>query len=212
MGKKKSLYGIGGAMRSAHPPQIKPNITVRHKYRFVASAAASVVLTTKSLCRAFGYCCTTSTTASSVIAAARIISLELWSPPASQGAASTCTVQWVGAVSTTVNPGLSAVEASDTSVSPAYPAHIRTRPPVRSLAADWFIEGVSGTVGNLCTVNAPSGTILDIEAEIIFGDGGASSPASFVVAAGTAGLLFYAPADNDTAASGKFQPIGLSTL
>lgn len=209
MPKSKKISRVVGQARGRdqHPPQIKSNLVFSHRYRFVANANAAVNITSRNLVRAAGYVCTTATNGASIVGSVRIKEVEMWAPPASQGAATTCSILWIGASSSV--PGASDIEYSDTSVSTAFPAHVRSRPPPKTLAGDFCQDNSTLAMFSLV---APSGTIVDVDMELMLNDGATVATSNFTVASGTAGLVFYAPLDADTAAAAKLQPISLSTL
>lgn len=203
----KGKSGSGASDRALKPRQISPNLIVRHRYRFsVKTAAIANVVTSVSAMHMCGYAAVTATSGYAIFANARIKEIEVWAPPASQGAASTCTVTWIG--SSALAYGVSNVEASDSSVSTAFPAHVRTSPPVRSFAAEWFGESVNS---NLCTIIAPVGSIIDVDVEMVLGDGSAAGSV-LTVAGASVGSIYYAPLDANTLALSQTVPVGLSSL
>jgi len=152
----------GGKKFGSQPPMLETNVRLGHRFRFVASAAFSGAVTFADIAGAMGVFGTaTNTTVTAWIASLRLKSVELWTPPPSQGAAATCSIDWF---STNQQP---AMEFSDTSVSTAIPAHVRCSPPAKSLAAFWQ---AAGNAANAFELVAPAGTIIDIAVEGILID------------------------------------------
>lgn len=144
------------------PPMLATNIRFRHRYRFDASADFSGTITFAEIAASMGTIGTvTNTTVTLLCNSLRILSVEMWAPPASQGAASTCSIDWY---STTNQP---AFEFSDTTISTAVPSHVQCRPPPFSLAAFWQ---PSNSGANAFTLVAPKNTIIDLTLEGILID------------------------------------------
>jgi hypothetical protein len=175
-------------------------VVVPYHLRFLAGSTASgVTCTGYELGAACGVMAATSTTAYSICQSVKVNKVEMWSPPASQGAASTCSVLWTSAGGTVFTSNM---EISDTTVSTAFPAHVESRPPVRSLAADWI--QVLSTSENVFSITCPSGTIIDVYLTAILADA-SSAPTAVTVAGATVGVLYYQPLDGD---GGVLNPIG----
>lgn len=181
------------------PDQIQAQVIVSHRYRFTSTSGSVATITPVSLLQAMGTCATTTVTGSSIFTSVKISRVSIWSPPASQGAATTCSVTWFG------NTGNSSEkEISDTSVSTAQPAHVDTRPPRNSLASFW--QTTSSTA--LAVLTAPTGSIIDVWVSGILGDGPTTtSPATLTLVGATAGLMYYEPLDGR---GGIYTPVSLT--
>jgi hypothetical protein len=137
----------------------------------------------------------------------RVDKIEVWTPPASQGAAATCSVLFPAAG--TSSQGMPR-EFTDTTVSTAKPAHIRCRPPLHSLCAFW--QNGSNT-NTLFTLVAPSGSIIDIWVSLVLADGARPAGAQQATLVGaTIGNVYYCSLDSSTKAGSLFTPIGLTSV
>ncbi len=181
------------------PPQMSSNIVKKHKYRFVASSAFSGAI---SSLQCFGASGTIGTVLNTTVVgknqSMRIISIELWSPPPSQGSSATCSIEWAG---TNQSP---TQEFSDTSISVTKPAHVFSRPPLDSLCAFWQTAPSINTMMNLV---CPAGTIIDLKLALIECDG--ESPVTFAVSTAVLGQSYYLALDHGT--SDKLVPVSLQT-
>lgn len=182
------------------PPQIKSNVELNHRYRFTSTSATPTALTGNSiLCCAGAMGTNTNAFVTSLFNTARIKLIEIWTPPASQGAAATCSVDWVGYGNAPNR------EFSDTTVSVATPAHVRTSPPQLSLASFWL----NNTIGSVCTITAPVGSIIDIALELILSDDDEASQTVVAVATAVVGTSYYMSLDPN--ATHRFVPVSLTT-
>jgi len=171
-GARKGASGASGgrANRSGNamaPPQIKSNIVITHKYRYTASSAVSgTSFNAGNLVLSAGSMCTvTNTTVTSLFSSVKVDAVEIWSPPASQGSFATCAIEWNGSAAQAVAANL---EISDTSVSTAQPAHLRSHPPPQSLAGFWQTPGIANNA--LFVLNCPAGSIVDVTMSLIMND------------------------------------------
>jgi hypothetical protein len=187
------------------PPQIRTNVIFRHKYRFIATASSSFTVNPIKLASAAGAMCTVANSlCSSLYDSVRIRSVEVWSPAPSQGTATTATLLWNQLAAGISN--MSSIEVSDTSMSTAYPAHIKASPPRESFAANW--QPASGTTPNLMTLSISTGSVVDVDVELILSDSNASTAASTVVT-GVLGIVYYLPLDGTS--SHNVIPVQLTT-
>jgi len=151
---------------------------------------------------AAGAICTTSLiNVTCFSAAVKLNHIKMWSPPASQGSAVTCSVLWAGSVT----PFTPDKEESDTSVSVAVPAHLHARPPKNSLASFW--QTVSSN--NLFTLSAPVGTVIDVNLSLILYDDDGPSAANITTTAATFGATYYLSLD--PVATHRYVPVSLTT-
>lgn len=183
-----------------HPPQIKSNIIFGHRYRFTSTGAAAIPITVALLRGIGGVVATTSTTGAPIAFSVKVRSVEIWTPPASQGALATCSLEWA---SGSTLDSTNTVEVSDTSMSVAEPAHLRTSPPKSSLASFWQHIGAD----QLFVITAPAGSVVDVSMQYVLNDDEAS-PTSVVLAGATVGNMYYMPLDGH---GGVMAPVSLTT-
>jgi len=186
------------------PSQMRANLESSHRFRFVSSNGAATTVSTRDLLQACGCVATTATSASGIFGSVRLKQIELWTPAPSQGASATCSVRWYAS-----NAGIAPNrEVSDTSVSTATPAHLRTSPPRGSLTGFWQVDGLNSQLFDLV---APPGTIIDVWVDLILADGPAEpGAAALTVAGATVGALYYFALDGR--ASGLYLPVSLTTV
>jgi hypothetical protein len=181
------------------PSQFRSNIELSHKYRFVSTNGTATAITgTSLLCASGGVVTVLNTTFKSMFASVKIKRITMWAPPASQGSAVTCSVEWIGQAN---SPNR---EISDTTVSVARNAYVSSSPPPQSLASFW--QNTSS--GNLCTITAPTNTIIDVEVSLILNDDDVAAATS-VVASGTLGGYYFLSLDPN--ATHYYTPVSLVT-
>lgn len=181
------------------PVQFESNIRTHHRYRFVATAGATVSITDTALLGAAGTMCTTvNAFVQSFFQSVRIKRVDVWSAPSAQGANSTCSVEWFGFGN---SPN---IENSDTSLSVAKNAHVSCKPPANSLAAFW--QKATGT--NLFTLTFGTNAIVDVILDLIQSDE-ETVPTAIVVATGVVGHVYYLALDNAT--GHNLVPVSLNT-
>jgi len=194
----------GNSQRIVKPPQLRSNVQLSHTYRFVSTSGTATAVTNGSIIAASGNVCVV---ANSIVATMfqsfKITGLKVWSPPASQGAAVTCSVEWTG------SPNSPNVERSDSTVSVAVPAHIHGPPPPMSLASFWqpVVVG-SGTV-TMFILTAPVGSIIDLSVDLILCDDEASTPFQTSVTTGVLSTIYYLSLDPN--ATHRYTPVSLTT-
>lgn len=188
---KNSL--ITKELKLYHPPQISANIIVGTVLRFIASSASSVAaISNLSLASAMGCIATSATAAHPMVNAVKITKIELWAMPSTTTA--TTVAVWFNS---NLTPYSSQTEMSDSSTSTAEPAHLRVRPPQRSLAADW-IQALAGTASQtIFAVTAPAGSILDVHIAGVLVDGAGQGGPSITLVGATTGGGYYTAADGD---------------
>lgn len=186
---------VGGVL---HPPQLRTNVVVKHRYRFVSTSGTAQSIVADDLTGIAGAICTVAnSTLSKVAKSVKLHSVEIWTPPASQGAAATCSLEWAGA-----SNGPS-IEVSDTTVSVSEPAHVRSVPPQGTPASFW--QNAGG--GQLMIMTCPTGSIIDVVCSHVLYDDAAAG-VTYAVAAGTLGVMYYLPLDGS---SDVFLPASLNT-
>ncbi len=142
-------------------------------------------------------CTVANTTLRYLATSVRVHRVSVWSPPASQGAAATCTLEWK------TFQGDEYKEVSDSTLSVSRPAHISTKPPPGSLA--WLPMGVSSST--CFDLTAPVGSIIDVQCTHVLNDT-AVAGSSYAVGAGSLGVVYYLPLDGGT---DVYLPVGLNT-
>jgi hypothetical protein len=181
-----------------HPPQLRTNVIVKHRYRFTSTSATPQNVTQVDILGIGGAVCSVAnTTLRMIYDTVKLHSVEVWAPPASQGAASTCSLEWIGGTY------FAHTEVSDSSNSVAEPAHIKAVPPAGSDASFWM----NGTVSDIMTLTCPVGSIIDVVCSHLLIDTGVAGTA-YTVAAGSLGALYYLPLDG---ASDVYLPTSLTT-
>jgi len=181
-----------------NPPQIVSNVQVSHKYRFVSTSATSTAITPTSLLGAMGTLGTAALTNTAYFGSVKVASIEMWAPPASQGASTTISVNFIG---TANSPNR---EYSDTTVSVATPAHLKCTPPAMSLASFWQVPSATA----LFTLIAPVGTIIDVMLTGILNDQD-ENPVNITVVTTAAGFSYYLSLD--PVATHRYTPVSLAT-
>lgn len=186
------------------PTSFRANLEVKHRYRFTSTAGNLTAITPNKLLCAAGVMATSSTEGHAIFRAVKLDQIEIWTPPASQGQSATCSVYWS---SGGPNVGMTR-EVSDTTVSTAIPAHVRTSPPANSLAS-FYGAGTTGASPTIASLMAPTGSIIDVWVSLVMADGDFDGAVAVLVAAGT-GRVYYCCLDSVTAATGLYKPVSLS--
>jgi len=185
--------------RKLNPPQLPSNVVITRTYRFRSTSDTKTAVTAGNIGGIAGLVCTVANTTLSYLAvSSKVHRVSIWTPPASQGAAATCSIEWVDI------DAVGSKEFSDTTVSTAFPAHVSSVPPVGSAAYQW--QSTAGG-GALMNITAPIGSVIDVHASHVLFDTGTAAPTA-AVAAGTLGVLYYLPLDGVT---DVFLPVGLNT-
>jgi len=189
------------------PPQLQSNVTLSHRYRFTSTSGTATPITVASLLLASGTVAATSNLVYSPFFSVKVNKVDIYAPPASQGAASTCSIEWFGGLGSMGNQ-----EISDTSNSVSTPARVSSRPPRLSQASFWnnAIHNV-----NLFTLIAPAGSIIDVMLSLIMFDdsepAGSSNPVHYTTgAAATVGDVYFLALDQPT--SSIYTPVSLTTI
>jgi len=182
------------------PAPIRANLEMKHHYRFTSSAATLTSITDTLLLTAAGVMAVSATAANSIHRTVKVNRIEVWTPPAAQGSAATCSVAFPA-------PNNSpAREYSDTTISTAEPAHVIAVPPPQSLCSFWQ----SGTGVTMFNLVAPAGSIIDVWLSLVIGD--ATLGAAAVLVGATTGVMYYCSLDSATAAGSIYTPVGLTRL
>lgn len=191
-------------VHSEHPPPI-PLYQIylkNQRLRFIAtSAQVDTNITYAGLLNTILFA-STATAPYTVFDAVRIRFVEVWSP--SQGTTSsnpplpsTCSVAFANG---TID-GDFAVK-SDTSMT-IHPAHVKARPSVRSLAANWQ----NGVATGAFILNCPIGSVIDVCLDLRDLPGSAAAAVNASIGA-TVGSVFYRGLDALGIGTTTMPPVG----
>ncbi len=189
-------------MNSARPAQFRANPEITRRYRFISSAATLTAVSAQTLIGAAGVVASSATAGQPIFQSVRVHSVELWAPPASQGAVVTTSILWPNTNQSQPR------EVSDTTNSVTIPAHVRSSPPANSIAGFWIARNSTTPLFSLV---APSGTIIEVVCSLVMGDGVQPATQSTLVGA-TLGGVYYCSLDSLTAAGSLYTPVSLTTL
>jgi len=191
------------------PSQLKTNIEYNHHFRYTSSSGTATAITGDVLIPACGVVATSAVVGHSINQSVKVNKIEVWAPPASQGAFATCSILYPGTNQS------QAREITDTSVSVTEPAHIVSTPPAKSLCSFWTNGAqVGGANDPLFTLTAPSGSIIDVWVSLILNDGVSANDANVTatLVGATVGGLYYTSLDSTISAGSIYKPVGLTTL
>jgi len=184
------------------PSQLKTNLEHTHQFRFVSTSATLTAITDATLLTACGVVAQSAVAGDNIRNTVKVNQIEIWTPPASQGAAATCSVLFPASQRS------QAREYTDTTVSVSTPAHVKCQPPRESLCSFW----VNGSASiPLFSLSAPTGSIIDIWVAMVDGDGEPPIVGAVLVGA-TQGVVYYCCLDSFTFATGIYKPVGLTAL
>ena len=186
-----------------HPPPIPSNVRFTHRYRFLSTddeEPTAKAVASSDLCHVPG--CVVGVINDlgyNIAASVKVLVVEIWTPCAAVGNPATCEILWhtTGEIAT--------IEVSDTTLSTARPAHVRSVPPPRSLAGFW-LDPSAGNAVDVVSITAPLNSVIDVVLSVVLMDTGGVAQ-TYSIAAGAIGRLFYTPLDGST---DVFPPIGLN--
>lgn len=72
--------------------------------------------------------------------------------------------------------------------TPLYPGIVSSRPPSKSLAADWISTSTAASI--YMVLNAPIGCIVDVTIDFVYNTNALAVPSSIVTVTGTAGYQY----------------------
>lgn len=193
-----------------HPiPQTEANVSFRHSYRFVSTTNVVTTISAGDLVSSCGAMGTGANLVSTIAKALRLKRIRIWTPPPSVGGSASCSVEWLSA-----DQGVMTFQEIDSTNNPTLTAYVDTRPPNSSQA--WFWRSVTnigaGATVDLFNLQAPTGSIIQVDLEVIMNDTLFASWGIATVAVATVGQLYYGGLDGIGAGTGLFPPIGLSTI
>lgn len=140
-----------------------PDISVGHVFRYRAAASVtSYAIRTQDILNCLLTCITTTTTTRQC-ASVKVVKVEVWGAPASDGASATVAVEFTQD-STTV--GARRQSHSDTTVTTARPAYLCAHPAPGSLASMWLSDSESGST--FMEITCPIGGIVDLHYSLVF--------------------------------------------
>jgi hypothetical protein len=206
---KKSLrFARGANLRAGHlmhPPQMRANLEVKHQYRFVSSSGTPTTITDSTLLTACGCLASTAILGRAIFQAVKVNRIEVWTPPASVGAAATCSIFW-----TPTTGGIFGMsrEVSDTTVSVSEPAHVISTPPKETLAGYYQI----GLGNSLFTLVAPPGSLIDVWVSLVVIDGAMTNATTSTLVGATIGGVYYSSLDSSTKAGSLYTSVSLTSL
>jgi hypothetical protein len=175
----------GGMERSPNPPMFSSNIRVSHKYRFEATGAVTSSITDSQVLASLGGICALNTNnVTSWATSFRIKKISIWAAPPSQGAASTCSVEWFGFGNSP------AIEHSDTTLSVARNAVVHSQPPPQSLCSFW--QKATGTA--LFKLTCPTNSVVDLTVDYILSDDEVTQSTA-TATVNVLGMVYYLPLD-----------------
>lgn len=187
-------------MHLSHPPPINPQIKHSQRLRYVVTTSAALAFQVTFANVLDGIIvATTTTSAKQLFDQVKIRAVEVWAAGTTLSSNATPATVSVTFNGDQVGASGSARVFSDTSVS-IEPAHIRATPDKMSQAAQWQANGA----GNVFTVTAPLGAIIDVDVSFRNDDSAPSNSAAVVAA--VAGEVYYRGLDSVAIAATQFVP------
>jgi hypothetical protein len=170
-----------GEMREKRPPPFIPTILSTHNFRYVNNSVATAVPITRANLLNLVQVATTAITTTRIIAAVRLMSVEIWTPPPTTLGLAVCEVEWKGLNSP------STIKA-DNSMG-VLPAHVHTSPPSDASERWWSVTG-SNETEQLFTITCSAFSVVDVVVKLRFVDDEAPA-AGDIPAAATIGKVYY---------------------
>ena len=161
---KKNNRGQGKSDRvlPAIPPALSTALRVNHVLRYVATAGATTVLTTRDLIESMvmGQDSSASGAAYPLFVAFKLKKFRMWSQASSASSPSVISVDWrntdIGFAGTNAN--VSAVQVGNTQV-----AYLEATPPKDALCSKWFTyDGSTFASKTIAIIVSTAGTVLDM--------------------------------------------------
>lgn len=190
------------ALKSAHPPQLHPEIRISKIVRYQCSATGTYNIPASSLLNTFVIALTAVTT-TRVFRSVRLAKVEVWGQPIALGAS----LQQAREIAGT---GAGPDNASSDVPVGTEPAHLVWRPLPLAQNGLWQESGV-GEATNLLSLTLQTGDIIDVSMEAVFSSlADAGSVAGPIPAAASPGEWYAVPLDG--LAGSKLDPIDYQTL
>jgi len=196
-------------MRAAGKVKRLPNVPfpllatpdLGHVFQFTALSAVGELGITRADILNLISVAATATTAYSIIGAARIKKIRIWSPIISAFTPQEVQIEW--------NGGLYAPSAIHSATSEGlFPAKLETSPPHLSSPDLWSLSEASNAGEVLFSVTCPAGSVIQLSLAVRLMDDEAA-PTILVIAGGTVGKTYYGYLDGaPTVAGAQLQPSG----
>jgi hypothetical protein len=154
-----------------------------HVFQFQAASAATELAITRQNVLSLIMVAVTAVLGYSVIGAARIKKVRIWSPIIAAFTPQTVQLEW--------NGGLYAPSAIHSAISEGlFPAKVETKPPKMSSPDLWSLTGASNSTETLFTVTCPAGSVIQLSLAVrLMDDEPQPTPVPLVGA--TVGKTYY---------------------
>jgi len=183
------------------PHQFSATPSFIKRYRYVSTSGTATPITGAGISAVPGMICiVTNSLCATIATGARLISIEAWAPPA-VAALTTVEIEFYG------NVNAAEKIFTDSSNSPAFPAHVRAIPPPLSTSALWQNPSVSNVP--VASITAPSGIVIDVVIEYAQASDTLTVNNSVTVVTGTLGAMYYPPLDGTS--THRFTPTNLTS-
>jgi len=198
--KNKNMEGRGKVKRLPNVPfPLLATPDLGHTFQYTALSALSGVEITRADILNLISVAATATSAYSIIGAARIKKIRIWSPIISAFTPQEVQIEW--------NGGLYAPSAIHSATSEGlFPAKLETTPPHLSSPDLWSIVAGGNGGETLFSVTCPTGSVIQLSLALRLMDDEAP-PTSFVVAGATVGKTYYGYLDG-LPLTAQLQPSG----
>ncbi len=152
-------------MKNRNPPSLNSTITVKHVFRFQATAALSGLTVSQTSLLNLLNVATAATTSTRLFSALRIDKVRIWGPMASDLVPVTVSIEYpIVAQAFSNAPKL----FSDTSMGSGIAAYVEAKPPAGSLASAW-LSGIGGLT--LIQLNGPDNSVVDLHVTMVLQNG-----------------------------------------
>jgi hypothetical protein len=195
----RKMKGGGKAKRLPNIPfPLLATPDLGHTFQFTANSAQSELGITRQSILNLITVAATATTAYSILGAARIKKVRIWSPIISAFTPQTVQIEW--------NGGLYAPSAIHSAVSEGlFPAKLETAPPHLSSPDLWSLSGASNLAEILFSVTCPASSVIQLSLAVRLMDDEAA-PTPLVIVGGTVGKTYYGYLDGSV--TGALPPSG----
>lgn len=207
-GKQRNRISNGIGTGIPRPPAFVPSLKFRHSFRWSFISGGGFAVTSDDILNWY-IVATAATTSARIISALRMRRFRLWGVPASTGSSSG------SALSTTISIEFPTTGQAGTSFAPSVThsdqalgfqnAYLDVRTSKDYLAGWWLASGL--TAQSVFNVIAPTGSILEIECDLVLVDNEATI-AGPTLAGATLGRIYGGTLEG---ANANITPIGLTT-
>jgi hypothetical protein len=196
---KSSKKGTGKTKRLPNIPfPLLATPDLGHTFQFTSFGAQSELGITRQNILNLMLVAATATTAYSILGAARIKKVRIWSPIISTFVPQEVQIEW--------NGGLYAPSAIHSATSEGlFPAKLETSPPHLSTPDLWSLVGASNLAEVLFSVTCPANSVLQVALAVRLMDDEAA-PTPVTIIGGTVGKTYYGYLDGQV--TGALQPSG----